>query len=116
MHFPATNRTSQAHALDPEVRRDALRTRAHCSEIQAWVEQPGDGVLAAKIFPKALLNRRLEAAPDSGPLFQERPCREAALGVFAVKQSARGMRLPRQTPVSAARAVELYPTLEHRGR
>jgi hypothetical protein len=27
--FPATNRTSQAHGLDP-VRRDALRIRAHC--------------------------------------------------------------------------------------
>jgi hypothetical protein len=28
-----------------------------------------------------------------------------------VKQSARGIRLPLQTPVSAARAVELHPTL-----
>ena len=80
------------------------------------MEQPGDGVLAAKIFPEALPNRRLEAAPDSGPLFQGHPCREVALRVFAVKQSARGIRLPLQTPVSAARAVELYLTPEHRGR
>jgi hypothetical protein len=43
-------------------------------------------------------------------------CREAALVVFAGKQSARGIQLPLQTPISAARAVELYLTPEHRGR
>jgi hypothetical protein len=61
--------------------------------------QPGDGALTARIFPEALPDRRLEAALDSEPPFQGHPCHEVAIVIFAVKQSARGMRLPMQTPV-----------------
>src|SRR6266513_2447894 len=113
MHFPTTNRTSQAHALDPEVRRDVIEDKS-----ALFSDTSFGGAARRRCVSCENLSRgaRLEAAPDSGPLFQGHPCREVALGVFAVKQSARGIRLPLQTPVSAARAVELYLTPEHRGR
>ena len=77
------------------------------------MEQPGDGVLAAKIFPEALPNRRLEAI---GVLKQRQIVGHCFKGTLVAKLPLEFFRLPLQTAVSAARAVELYLTPEHRGR